>query len=46
MATFVVVNPKIPFTPAKVVCPVPPFAIATVPVTFAAFPVILPDGAT
>ena len=34
-------NPKFVLNPAIVVAPVPPFKIATVPVTFVALPIIL-----
>ena len=36
--------PKVTSAPAAVEVPVPPFAIETIPVTFAALPVIFPDG--
>jgi hypothetical protein len=36
--------PKATKAPAAVDVPVPPFAMDTIPVTFAALPVIFPDG--
>ena len=36
--------PKVTSAPAAVEVPVPPFAMDTIPVTFAALPVIFPDG--
>ena len=39
---YFVVKPRLAFAPAAVVAPVPPFAIATVPVTLAALPEMLP----
>ena len=43
----VIADVPFPFTyPVNVVAPVPPFAKATVPVTFEAVPVIFPPGIT
>ena len=42
MATLVPDNPNVLFTAAIDVCPVPPFATGTTPVTFAAEPGIFP----
>ena len=36
--------PRVVKAPVAVVVPVPPFTIDTTPVTFAAFPVMFPEG--